>query len=217
MSYHLRPGLHFCICSGRAIFLDVPGDRYFCLPSAIDAAFQFWASGQRSDVAEKLSKLIELGVIIEGGPGSPTAPPRLTQTPKSDLSAAVSGNIVWILWASAEQLLARRRLRRSSFSSLVHALEVEPRRQKVSSTNPGILSRVAGAFGGSRLLVHGWDNCLSQSLAFHRVCRRLRIDAELVIGVSVDPFSAHCWVQLGDVVLNDSVERVRNYTPILAA
>ncbi|HCY01912.1 MAG TPA: lasso peptide biosynthesis B2 protein, partial [Erythrobacter sp.] len=30
-----------------------------------------------------------------------------------------------------------------------------------------------------------------------------------------DPFGAHCWVQHGEAVLNDTAEEVLRYTPIL--
>jgi hypothetical protein len=38
-----------------------------------------------------------------------------------------------------------------------------------------------------------------------------------VIGVKLNPFAAHCWLQVGDVVLNDLPERVAAFTPILTA
>jgi hypothetical protein len=38
---------------------------------------------------------------------------------------------------------------------------------------------------------------------------------DLVIGVRLAPFSFHAWVQFGDIVLNDEVDTVRPYTPIL--
>ena len=41
--------------------------------------------------------------------------------------------------------------------------------------------------------------------------------ADWVFAVKGAPFAAHCWIQLGDIVLNDSVENVRAYTPIMVA
>lgn len=38
----------------------------------------------------------------------------------------------------------------------------------------------------------------------------------LVIGVRAEPFAAHSWVQVDQVVLNDTAEEVRRFTPILA-
>lgn len=37
-----------------------------------------------------------------------------------------------------------------------------------------------------------------------------------VFGVSTWPFAAHCWLQCGELVLNDRLHRVSRYTPIMA-
>ena len=37
-----------------------------------------------------------------------------------------------------------------------------------------------------------------------------------IFGVHTEPFQAHCWLQLGDLVVNDAVENVSRFTPILA-
>jgi hypothetical protein len=39
---------------------------------------------------------------------------------------------------------------------------------------------------------------------------------QVVFGVIADPFQAHCWLQEGNVVLNDDLERVGKYKPILS-
>ena len=41
------------------------------------------------------------------------------------------------------------------------------------------------------------------------------IHPDWVFGVKTEPFDAHCWVQHGEVVLNDAPDRVRQYSPIL--
>jgi hypothetical protein len=38
--------------------------------------------------------------------------------------------------------------------------------------------------------------------------------ANLVFAVTTDPFAAHCWAQVDDLVLNDSVGNAQSYTPI---
>jgi hypothetical protein len=124
--------------------------------------------------------------------------------------------LFWILWAAYEQLAARVRLRRHPFSSIVAGLRATSGTSRSIVGEQAKHARVAAAFAGSRLLMHSHNNCLSQSLAFNRACRRWRLAAVFVIGVRLDPFSAHCWVQCEDLVLNDSVERVKHFTPILA-
>lgn len=58
--------------------------------------------------------------------------------------------------------------------------------------------------------------CLKDSLVLTEFLLRSGATATFVIGVRSKPFSAHAWVQSGDVVLNDFVERVQRYIPILA-
>jgi hypothetical protein len=61
------------------------------------------------------------------------------------------------------------------------------------------------------------DRCLLDSLVLLAVLRKYNMPATITIGVAPKPFSAHAWVQIHDFVLDDSVEHVREYTPILVA
>lgn len=38
-----------------------------------------------------------------------------------------------------------------------------------------------------------------------------------IFGVRTWPFGAHCWLQVDDLVIGDTLDRVRFYTPIMAA
>jgi hypothetical protein len=59
--------------------------------------------------------------------------------------------------------------------------------------------------------------CLPNSLLLIAFLRRHQIPADLVLGVHTFPFEAHSWVEYRGVVLNDSIEHVRWYTPIALA
>lgn len=76
-------------------------------------------------------------------------------------------------------------------------------------------SRLAGAFAFSALLLGATDRCLVRGIAATRACRRRGLAAALVFGVRVDPFAAHCWVQLGEEILVGDFDQVRLFTPIL--
>ena len=56
---------------------------------------------------------------------------------------------------------------------------------------------------------------LYDSLALLEYLARYGIYADWVFGVQTRPFAAHCWVQHGDIVFNDTVEHVSGYTPIM--
>jgi hypothetical protein len=71
------------------------------------------------------------------------------------------------------------------------------------------------AFDRTALLLGRANRCLARSVAMFSVLRARDVAADLVIGVRGDPFSAHAWVQYQNMVLNDTVEQIRNYSPIL--
>jgi hypothetical protein len=58
--------------------------------------------------------------------------------------------------------------------------------------------------------------CLHRAFLLLFMLRASGADAIWVFGVRTWPFSAHCWLQVGDSVLDDDPERVSLYTPILA-
>jgi hypothetical protein len=57
--------------------------------------------------------------------------------------------------------------------------------------------------------------CLFDSVSLLNFLARYGFFPSLVFGVIAEPFQAHCWLQDGDVVLNDAVERVTAYAPIM--
>jgi hypothetical protein len=67
------------------------------------------------------------------------------------------------------------------------------------------------------LLFTSAEQCLFYSLALGAFLVRQGFRPRWVFGVTVNPFSAHCWLQLGPVVVNDSAENVQRYTRIMVA
>lgn len=59
------------------------------------------------------------------------------------------------------------------------------------------------------------DACLRDTLTLVRFLSSHRLHATCVVAVTTKPFRAHCWAQYGDVVLNDTLEHVQEFTPIL--
>ena len=59
------------------------------------------------------------------------------------------------------------------------------------------------------------DRCLPRSIALALRLARHGFAAQLVIGVRTNPFGAHSWTQHEGAVLNDSVEEVLRFKPIL--
>ena len=57
--------------------------------------------------------------------------------------------------------------------------------------------------------------CLLDSLTLLHFLGAEGIHPDWVFGVKTEPFDAHCWVQQGELLLNDIPDRVRQYSPIL--
>ena len=216
MSYTLRPGHSFCIIDGAALFLDLPGDRYFRLPANANAAFIALVAGERPE-SDDLRKLDATGVI-EASPDSVRLMPASCVAPARRSEAIDSGDfrladVARALWMQrrAERRLAARplhevlgdcaRLRRSSASA------------EIGPDSPA--GRVLRAFEFARLLRSPANRCLPRSIAVALCLARKGIAVDVVLGVKLGPFAAHCWAQSGDVVLNDTVEEVARFTPIL--
>ena len=57
--------------------------------------------------------------------------------------------------------------------------------------------------------------CRLDAPALCLLLRRYGHAAQLVFGARLEPFGAHCWVQLDDVAVDDADVRVRTYSPLL--
>ncbi|MFL6604476.1 MAG: lasso peptide biosynthesis B2 protein [Steroidobacteraceae bacterium] len=97
--------------------------------------------------------------------------------------------------------------------------QVEERRlRRSSSTAPTDIEAaqtVLQAFWSFRALYPRRYLCLFDSLALLEFLASAQIFPNWVFGVMANPFAAHCWVQAGCIVLNDDLEQVSGYTPIM--
>jgi hypothetical protein len=59
------------------------------------------------------------------------------------------------------------------------------------------------------------DACLFEALALGQFLAEFSLHPHWVFGVQARPFAAHCWLQHEDIVLNDTVDHVSRYAPIM--
>ena len=112
---------------------------------------------------------------------------------------------------------ANRELRRQHFQRIVEAVRARKSRN-ASRAGGADLERtrsLASVFERLRLFYPRSYLCLFDSLALIHFLARFDVYPDWVFGVNADPFEAHCWVQSGNVVLNDTVARVSGFTPIM--
>lgn len=218
MNLCLAEGVHWCIANDRIVLLDLKADTYSCLPPPVDRAWRKRWAGETLSAADTdaLSALIDTGLLADGGTLTP--PPGTNTVTRSLLeaidthSASVSPNAVF------HQVRTAVALKTTSLFALIAAVHKRktawtPLDQTVTDS----ARRSIAGFMASRRLISRQSQCLRTSLALVSFLSKRHFYPDLVIGVRMRPFAAHAWVQAGDMVLNDTVDEVAPYTPILVA
>lgn len=219
MAFTLRGDLSFCVTDRQAVFLDLRQNRYFALPSGPTTVLLKVADRQPLAAADyrELAPLISRGLIQESEQGDvfPSAepPPASQSFDFSDTRVPLPRLIEAILtqWGVENSLRWR---------GLNHAVRKIRQRVTLASEQDGpeartAALRAAAAFDRAGILYPSHGRCLAKSLALVAYLARRNCHPSLIFGVRVSPFSAHCWVQFGGIVLNDSADHIRTFKPIL--
>lgn len=106
-----------------------------------------------------------------------------------------------------------RTYRGRSFSQLLDAARAGPSRHPPGP--PPDLMELLDGFQRWAPYAPVTYKCLLRSFLLMRHLHRQGQDAAWVFGVTTWPFDAHCWLQVDDVVLDDELDRVARYTPIM--
>ena len=214
MSHRLRSGLSWCICAGQAVFLDLPRNRYFCLPEIPNGLFRRWAAGETLAPRE-LTSLLACGVVETGREAGAAATCHPAPMRDHGLEGARSGSTADVMAAIVGQLRAQCWLKLRPMARIAACRAGGRARPTDQMQDEARQRRVAGAFAASAMLLRAADQCLPRAIAARRLCQRHGQEAALVFGVRLNPFAAHSWVQCGDAVIVGDLENVRLYTPIL--
>lgn len=215
MTYRLRPGLSYCQSDGRMIVLDLNVDRYFEIAPPLALAIDRLASGEPEPSPETL---LERDLIRRADtPSPPIAPftwtlPASSRLERAPLSRCRTSDVILASWALGTSIT------RFHASKLRRTLERLARRRLRLGQNPDgeLIGLLADRFMAARRLLPASSICLRDSLALLDFLALHGWSADLVFGVQVAPFSAHCWVQSGECVLNETLHEARRHTPILA-
>ena len=197
--------LAWCRTGSHVIFLDLERDRYFRLPREREEAF---TASLASDGRASWHQ--------------PTTIPRPEGWCPPCRSSPARDNSDFRLGGVARALWVQRRVEKMLASGGILTVLQELRRARTRCQSPRTdLSEQAQAmvraFEQARLLRSAADRCLTRSIALAGCLAATGDECYAVLGVTALPFSAHCWAQQGDTVLNDSFEEVLRYTPILVA
>ena len=112
---------------------------------------------------------------------------------------------------------AKWSLKRYPIKAVVEGVRL---RKKRSSVAPALeidtVRSLVAAFIYLRPLLYTAHNaCLLDSLTLTRFLASYGVFPDWIFGVKTDPFYAHCWVQQGEHVFNDSPDHVGEFAPLL--
>lgn len=229
-SYRLAAHVYACRCSDYVVLLDLKRDQFFGLSKEDAAELSQCLSGtsRAGTTSALLSELFELGMLVSGDSHAERfdATARATSKLREPSRALIDGyerpHVALTLADIAHFVAAVIKVRVSHRqNSLLRAVSQLSKRHAVHSNITGQLDLVRRCVAAFRnltpYLFTSNDKCLVESLVLCEFLAYRAIYPHLVIGVSTAPFRAHCWLQLDDVVLNDTPEFVTQFEPILIA
>jgi hypothetical protein len=218
MGYRLRDQLSVCLVEDQAIFLDLASDRYFSVGGAGAHAIEALLSDRRA-TREGLIPLLKAGLVVETDDDARLSPIDIAAATASLVECGEhkpSFGLGDVIGVGSAVLTANRRLVHLPLADIVAALSALRASVRVSRDGDAALRRDAALrFLAARRLVPVTPRCLPDSLGLLAFLAHRGLTAPLVFGVKLNPFSAHCWVQDGALVLNDAIDHVTMHTPIL--
>jgi hypothetical protein len=233
LMYFLSEHVFFCPVNRHYVLLDVAQDRYLCMErKALDSLLPWLHGGMAEpdhrvepdcavphEVAMIATELLAQGILTQNTHGAKLACATRLPTPATQLEGSLSRLFALLRVHSFYRACraADHALRTQSLRVTVEAI----RSRKAAESSCGFAfdwqraASRASAFHSLRLSFRRPYLCLFDSLALLEWMACDRLFPAWVFGVATDPFEAHCWLQHENVVLNDSVERVAHFTPIM--
>jgi hypothetical protein len=234
--YALADHVFVCVNGDHLVLLDLKEDRYWALEAAPTAGLSSLVAGWpvrvtgSTDSAESPSpetvQVIEVlrgrGLLTDSVSSGKDATPVTAIVPRTELvseTEPAAGSRIGSWWTFfVACAFAKFALRTWPFDRVI--LRVERRKRMLGSKAPALdaerARRLVEAFARYRVfLFSSKDECLFDSFALLEFLARYGIYPDWNFGVQTRPFAAHCWVQHGEIVFNDTVEHVSGYTPIM--
>jgi hypothetical protein len=226
--YVLARHVFVCVQGEHVVFLDVRKDRYFALEAARTAGLRSlvpgWPVAEDADAAAPsgvVSVLLNKGILTTDPQTGKSAEATVAQPVRGDLTADVLerkriGPLQFAKFVSAA-VRARLLLKYRTLETVVERVRfrAERARTRVGFSETELPALVT-AFATLRpFFFAAKDACLFDALSLSEFLAGYGLFPNWVFGVQSRPFAAHCWLQLDGVVLNDTIDHVQRYTPIM--
>ncbi len=238
--YFLAPHAYASIHSNELFILDLKKDKYISIdlqscvglpeviagwPLAPAPVFDVAADIDAplpQDAMSTLAALVERGLVVQNEMAA-ARDERIEALAVErewggDLSAPRIGLSDVSSFAKA-CALAKVRLRLHSLEYLVRRSLERNRAFRIATCDIGREEAVWEVIGKHAYL-RPWfysatDMCVFECLVLLEFLAQFHFSIDWVFGVRADPFAAHCWLQFGNCVVNDTIENVSRFSPIM--
>jgi hypothetical protein len=233
--YALGRHVFLCICGQDFVLLDLARDKYLALEvphtAGLSTLVRGWptvssvptpAAGAEES-ASIATALLDRGLLTLDVAAGKDATPVELPTPTEELTADVfgerpsarAGEMLFFVAAclrgrylrqhsSIEYIVERARRRKEKAGFVAHEFDV------------GTAQRLLATFGSMRNVFLSTRNlCLLEAIVLLEFFSYYGLYPTWVFGVQARPFAAHCWLQHEELVLNDTIDHVTRYTPIM--
>lgn len=232
--YALAGHVFVCLQGEHVVFLDVHNDRYFALEagktSALGALVPGWPVSAANhpelnsggDVVDSsvLTQLLDRGLLSADARAGKAATPVAVEPIDDELSADAYEESCGIGVATAGGFIASAirascMLRFLGFERVVRRVRRRNQRPDRTFDRTRVHELVAQFAALRPFFFTAKDMCLFEAFALSEFLARADVFPRWVFGVQARPFAAHCWLQHGGTVLNDTAEHVSRYKPIM--
>lgn len=232
--YWLARHVYLCRIPSGVVLLDLRNDKYLGLGGQalyrLGEIVHGWPAAPEREtgltheqVLATAEKLLAAGLLTrDASSGKSAAPISLEQIAMSRIEPPERAPRIRLSDITAF-LIARFRaaadLRWRTLETVVDQVNARKQRALQRGVRSDVKQAAELALIFARLRAYVYtrsDRCLFDSLAFIHFMAHYHQFPLWVLGVRSHPFGAHSWVQQDSVVLDDSPDRVYDYTPILA-
>lgn len=196
------------------VVLDVNADQYHCLLDGAD--WMVVGEGGSVTVPDEsaASALLTAGLAVGERPNTPRRTP---EPARRQLAPASTPSKQALLLSGFSLAAATISFRGKSLRQLVQTGPPASASTRHTPTDVRTLIVSVTAVQTALPWIPFEGECLQRTFQIRRVLARRGIHSDWIFGVRTWPFAAHCWLQIGDLVIADTLDRVDRYTPIMVA
>lgn len=233
----LADGVFLCVVERHAVMLDLKADTYSAVPLGEDPGGELDSEHQLEhwllrQLHPHKASLLQAGVLVAGTDGgTPVSAYRSLLSPErhflgrddtrcfgrtGEATRSLRIGIHDVVRFMSACARASRLLKTRPIGEVVAAVRARKERGRKVSARTDDLRRQVLIFRRLRPLYPRPYLCLFDALALVEFLACRGHYPAWVFGVQLEPFGAHCWVQIDERVLNEETEYAREFTPIMA-